>query len=152
MHPNVSGRRRPFLALSLLAGALLLAACSGGNKHGETTPQPGADHVEATPTETATRPKACGGLYNDVCDTATGVDEALRTGAVSGFDLDPAAKEAFALVLGRDEELRVTAVGCPFAATALGCGPSFGVAVSSVSPGADARNSPGITYALVFIR
>jgi hypothetical protein len=106
------------------------------------------------PVAQAEPPKVCEltQINAEACNTAVAVERALTSGDVSGFDIDDAVKAALDLVLGREEDLRVTAIGCPFAATALGCGPSFGIAGSSVAPGTDARAAKGITYALTFIR
>ena len=152
---QIEKRRRPVFMMVLgLVAAMTLGACSGGGSQRPTPVAGSSPTPSGMPVAQAEPPKVCEltQINAEACNTAVAVERALTIGDVSGFDIADEVKAALDLVLGREEDLHVTAIGCPFAATALGCGPSFGIAVSSVAPGTDARAAKGITYALTLAR
>ena len=144
-------RRSPAACLALLAVfALAVASCFGGDSKQTPTPSRRSQRQPQPPGDrTASRLR--GSPSRTMSENVWAVDAALAAGA-SRIDGEPFALEAFNQIFRLGQTFRVTSIGCPFAAVELGCGATFAVGVSSITPGVDARNAKGLAYSFNFIR
>jgi hypothetical protein len=148
MKHGVAWRLSPALISAL--GLVVAAACSGGDRQ-PATPTPG-ETAAAAVSPTLQPPVPCPIPEQDVCEFAVQLEKKVQANDFSSLGPDVAA---FSDIIRRGLEGHaplLVSIGCPKAAVSIGCGGTFGLGFTTLTPGADPGDADSGLLAIAFWR